>query len=127
MDLCDHWEKDDCPAQKSVTALKELLRLPVIVQLEPSILWSELQKFYPDQAIFIPSITAVIKTWIDCLARRLADDANATWTEQLLEHASQGCRSMKARVEVSLFLRGGNRKHSVIVLKFPPDTTRFSS
>lgn len=127
MDLRDHWEKDDCPAQKSITALKELLGLPVIIQLEPLILWSELQKFYPDQAIFVPSITAVIKTWTDCLARRLADDANATWTEQLLEYANEGGRNMKARVEVSLLFTASGSKHEVIVLKSPSDTARFSS
>lgn len=127
MDLRDHWEKDDCPAQKSITALKELLGLPVTIQLEPSILWSELQKFYPDQAIFVPSITAVIKTWTDCLARLLADDANANWTEQLLEHVNQGGRNMKARVEVGPFIRGSKCKHSMIVLRWPSDTTSFSS
>ena len=114
MDLRDHWEKNDCPAQKSIAALSELLGLPVTIQLEPSILWSDLQKFYPDQAIFVPSITSVIKTWTDCLAKRLADDANADWTEQLLEHANQGSRNMKARVEVGLSLwAAGPNLHSL--------------
>ena len=99
-DLRDQWEKEDCPAQKSIAALKDLLGLPVTIQLEPSILWSDLQKFYPDQNNFVPSITAVIKTWTDCLAKRLADDANAAWTEQLLEHVNQSGRNLKSRVEV---------------------------
>lgn len=126
MDLRDHWEKDDCPAQKSIADLKELLGLPVTVQLDVSILWSELQKFYPDQTNFVPMITAVVKTWTDCLAKRLADDANADWTEQLLEYANQGSKNMKARVEVRPFL-GSRFKHHLIVLKLSSDTTRFTS
>lgn len=99
-DLRDQWEKEDCAAQKSIAALKDLLGLPVTIQLEPSILWSDLQKFYPDQNNFVPSITAVIRTWTDCLAKRLADDANAAWTEQFLEHVNQSGKNVKSRVEV---------------------------
>lgn len=102
VDLRDHWEKKDCPAQKSIAGLKDLLGLPIKIQLEPSILWNELQKFYPDQSTFVPSIITVVKAWIDCLAKRLADDANAAWTEQLLEHVHQNGKSLTARVEVSL-------------------------
>lgn len=99
MDLRDHWEKEDCPARKSIAALKDLLGLPVTIQLEPLILWSELQRFYSDQSTFVPCITTVIKAWLDCLTKRLADDANAAWTEQLLEHVNQSGRNLKARVE----------------------------
>ncbi len=102
MDLRDHWEVEYCPAQKSIAALKDLLGLPVIIQLETSILWSNLQKFHPDQGTFVPSITAVVKTWADCLAERLADDANAAWTEQLLEYVNQKGKDLRARVEVRL-------------------------
>lgn len=102
MDLRDHWEKEDCPAQKSIAALKDLLGLPVTIQLEPLILWSELQKFYSDHSTFVPCITTVIKAWLDCLTKRLADDANAAWTEELLEHVNQSGKNLKARVEVRL-------------------------
>lgn len=102
MDLRDLWDKEDCQAQKSISALKTLLGLPINVQLEPSILWNELQKYFPDQNTFVPSITAVVKAWVDCLADRLADDANAAWTEQLLDYVNETTRTLKARVEVSL-------------------------
>ena len=101
MDLRDHWEKGDCPPQKSIAALRDLLGLPVTIQLDSTILWSELQKYYPDQSTFVPSITAVVKIWTDCLATRLADDANAAWTEQLLERVNRSGKTLKARVEVS--------------------------
>lgn len=101
MDLREIWEKADSPPQKSIAALRDLLGLPVAIQLDFTILWSELQKYYPDQNTFVPSITAVVETWTDCLARRLADDANAAWTEQLLEHVNRSGRTLKARVEVS--------------------------
>ena len=100
MDIRDQWEKGDCAVQKSIAALKDLLGLPVNLQLDFPILWSNLEKFHPDQSTFVPSITEVVKSWTDCLAARLADDANAAWTEQLLEHVNQGGRSLKARVEV---------------------------
>lgn len=99
MDLRDLWDKEDCQAQKSISALKTLLGLPINVQLEPSILWNELQKYFPDQNTFVPSITAVVKAWVDCLADRLADDANAAWTEQLLDYVNETTRTLKARVE----------------------------
>lgn len=102
MDFRDLWEKEDCPAQKSISALKTLLGLPINIQLEPSILWSELQKYYPDQSTFVPSIISVVKAWTDCLTNRLADDANAAWTEQLLEHVNKNGRTLKTRVEVGL-------------------------
>ena len=101
MDLRDLWERADCPPQKSIADLRDLLGLPVTIQVDFTILWSEIQKYYPDQSTFVPSITAVVKAWTDCLARRLADDANATWTEQLLEHANRSGGTLKARVEVS--------------------------
>ena len=50
----------------------------------------------------MPSITAVVKSWSDCLAERLADDANADWTEQLLETINRDGKSLRARVEVCL-------------------------
>lgn len=102
IDLRDHWEKEDCPAQKSISALKAILGLPINIQLEPSILWGELQKYYPDQDSFVPSITTIVKAWTDCLTKRLADETNEAWTEQLLEYVNQHGKNLTARVEVSL-------------------------
>ena len=102
IDLRDHWEKEDCPAQKSIAALQTLLGLPITIQLDTAILWTKLQKFLSDQSTFIPSITGIIRTWTDCLTERLADDADANWTEQLLEHIKHGRMDLKARVEVRL-------------------------
>jgi len=98
MDLRDHWENAGSPAQKSLTALKELIGLPVNVILEPAILWSELQKYYPDQGTFIPTITDIVKSWCDILASRLQDEAYAEWTEELLEVVNEGGRNLTVKV-----------------------------
>jgi len=98
MDLRDHWENAGSPAQTSLTALKELIGLPVNVILEPAILWSELQKYYPDQGTFIPTITDIVKSWCDILASRLQDEAYAEWTEELLEVVNEGGRNLTVRV-----------------------------
>ncbi|KAI9816268.1 MAG: hypothetical protein M1827_001869 [Pycnora praestabilis] len=100
MDLRDHWEKEDSPTQKSINTLRDLLGLRVVIDLEPMILWGDLGKHYSSQDIFIPSVVGVIKVWTDCLVSRLESDANAAWTERLLEEISeQGSKALKAGVE----------------------------
>lgn len=99
MDLREHWEKIDSPTQKSITALAELIGSSVTILLEPTILWGELRKHYPDQANFIPGITSVVKVWADVLTARLSDDDNEEWTEQLLDRLNQEGRGLNARVE----------------------------
>ncbi len=99
MDLRDHWENHDSPAQSSVKVLQDLIGLPVIINLEPAILWAELGKYYPDQAVFIPSVTGVVKAWCDALAERFQDDVNAEWTEQFLEVLNDNGKRLEARVE----------------------------
>lgn len=99
MDLREHWEKPDCPAQSSITALKELIGLPVTINFDTAILWAELEKHHRDQSTFIPSITNVIKAWCDTLASLLQDDANADWTEQFLDLLNDNGKRLQARVE----------------------------
>ena len=100
VDLRDHWENENSPVQKSIAALSQLLGLPVSINLEASMLWADLENYFPDQATFIPSIAGVVKAWTDCLAARLENDANAAWTEQLLELVNQGGRVLRSRIKV---------------------------
>ena len=97
----DHWEKADSQAQKSISALTQVIGLPVDVTLEAPMLWRELGKKCPDPDTFVPSIVGVVIDWADRMVYRLEDDANAAWTEQLLETCG---RNLKARVDVSLSL-----------------------
>jgi len=53
MDLRDHWDREDCPAKKSISALKKLISLEVAVIMKPTILRPELQKHYRDQRTFV--------------------------------------------------------------------------
>lgn len=98
MDLRDHWENPDSPAQSSIKSLQELIGLPVIIHLEPTIIWAELGKYHPDPTVFVPNLIGVIKTWCDTLAERLTNDANAEWTEQFLEVLDENGKRLNARV-----------------------------
>ncbi|KAK4695764.1 hypothetical protein P7C71_g2047, partial [Lecanoromycetidae sp. Uapishka_2] len=129
VDLRDLWDKEDCPAKKSISALKELIGLPVTVMMEPTILWSELQKHYPDQGTFIPSLTAVIQAWADVLKAKLADESNSEWTDNFLEKVSEGRGGIKARVEaragtrvVSTFL---SKPDSAFIISIPETTPSY--
>ena len=85
VDLRDHWEKADSPAQESIAALSEVLGLPVDVTLEAPMLWSELGKQFPNQEIFVPNVVGVVKSWAQCLTSTLDYDANEARVEQFLE------------------------------------------
>lgn len=132
VDLRDHWEKEDCPAKQSISALKELIGLGVTVIMEPTILWPELQKNYPDQGTFVPSIAAVVQAWADVLKGKLADENNEEWTEQFLEQVKEGRGAfggIRARVEaragtraVSTFL---SKPDSAFVISIPETTPSY--
>jgi len=96
--LRDHWEKANSPVRESISALSEVVGLPVDVALEAPMLWRELGKHYSDQGIFVPTVVGVVKSWTECMNTRLGDDAHAAWTEQLLETCG---RSLEVQVDVS--------------------------
>lgn len=127
--LRDHWDQEDCPVRKSISALKELTGCQVTITMEPTILWPELQKHYPDPETFIPSIAAVVQAWADVLAAKLADETNAEWTDQLLEQINEGSRGIQARVEakantraVSTFL---SKPDSAFIISIPETTPSY--
>lgn len=100
VDLREHWDKGDCPLQKSIAALRDLVGLPVVINLETQKVWTELRELYPGQEGFVASIAGVVRIWTDCLTARLQNDANEAWTESLLEHIDRNGRQLTARVEV---------------------------
>ncbi|KAL8794623.1 MAG: hypothetical protein Q9195_002819 [Heterodermia aff. obscurata] len=97
--LRDLWESPNAPAQKAITALKDVIGYQVDVSIDFALLWSELQRLYPDPETFVPSITSVVKAWAECLAARLEDDGNATWTEKLLDVVMEHGTVVRTRVE----------------------------
>ena len=98
----DLWENPNAPAQKALKTLHELLGYKVDVEIDSPQLWSDLQRYYPDPGTFAPNITNIIRTWAECLTARLQDDSNAGWTENLLDHITEGGTIVRARLEVSL-------------------------
>ena len=100
--LRDLWESPNAAAQKAIQALKEVVGYQVEVSIDIALLWSELQRFYPDPETFVPSITTVVQDWAECLTARLENDDNAAWTEKLLEVLMERGTVVKARLEVSL-------------------------
>ena len=87
--------------RQAIAKLSEMLGFEVIIDLEASMLWAELQKYFPDKETFVPSIIGVVKSWVECLSIRLEDDANNSWTDKLLEHVNRNGRPLlKARIEV---------------------------
>ena len=102
MDVRDKWESAESPIPKLTESVGKLLGLPVALDLNWLFLWGELHAHFPDQQTFVPTITATIKAWLDCLKGRLEDDGLETWTEQLLEEVQKSSQSLKARVDVGL-------------------------
>ena len=102
--LRKHWENPNAAAQEALNTLIELLGYQVHVEVDSAQLWSDLEKFYPDPETFAPNITTVVQTWAECLTARLQDDANAAWTEKLLDVVAERGTVVKAHVEVSLLL-----------------------
>lgn len=65
-------------------------------------------------------LTAVVRSWTDCLATRVADDANTVWTEQLLEHVNQRGQSLRARVEVRIDADSSYRIYALALPLYDP-------
>ena len=100
-DLRDHWEGSETPAQKAIADLIHVCGLPVDIDFDVSILWTELQKYFPDQDTFVSTIVRVLKSWTDCLRDRLSDDINAGWTEKFLAHLEEyGRKRLSVKIEV---------------------------
>ncbi|GAP91547.2 hypothetical protein SAMD00023353_6500470 [Rosellinia necatrix] len=83
----DSWDSKDASAQKAIQALRDLVGIGVFVTPEWPLLHAELGAFYPDKATFVPSVTAAVEACCTALAGLLDDDANADWSDTLLERA----------------------------------------
>ena len=99
--LRDHWDDPQSPTRKAIARLSVLLGLQVSVDLEVAMLWVELQNYFPDEDVFVPTITGVVMTWVECLIDRLENEANSNWSDKLLEYVGHSGRNpLKVKVEV---------------------------
>ena len=98
VDLRDKWEKADAPAKLAIKDLEGVLGLTIQVNMQPAQLWQELEKFHVDQGTFVPAVVEVIQGWADALRKRLEDEADADWADELLEKF--GKSSVPVYVEV---------------------------
>ena len=89
--------------QKSISELSDLIGLSVNITLETFLLWPELQKYFPDQTTFVPSVVDLVRLWVSCLTTKLEDESNAQWTDRLLDEIKDGGQVLKAQLRVSFF------------------------
>jgi hypothetical protein len=63
-------------------------------------LWRELKDRFPDKSVFVPTIARYAISWNERLIARLDDEAESSWTEQLLAVLSEVRGGIKLQVEV---------------------------
>ncbi|KAL8820736.1 MAG: hypothetical protein Q9191_007455, partial [Dirinaria sp. TL-2023a] len=130
MGLRDLWENPSAPAQQSLKTLRDLLGYHVDVQIDAPKLWSDLHRYYPDPETFAPNIVAIVQAWAECLTGRLQDEANAGWTEKLLDVISVGSGIVRARVEpgsVSYVKTAWSQEGSEFIISIPESSPPYSN
>ncbi|KAI0397974.1 hypothetical protein F5Y17DRAFT_454557 [Xylariaceae sp. FL0594] len=71
----DSWNAPSSPLQKAIASLKSTLGIAhVNVNPEWSLLLSELEKYYPDKATFVPSIAGVVEAFCAVLAALVEEE-----------------------------------------------------
>ena len=85
VNIRDMWDKEDSEVQKSICGVKTLIGVDVNIEPEWQLLWTELQKNYPDPGLFVPNIASAVSAWCRCICELADDDKNEAWTETLLE------------------------------------------
>ncbi|KAK8069603.1 hypothetical protein PG994_006219 [Apiospora phragmitis] len=113
----DSWSSEDAPVRKSLKKLSEILGLDVAVEPEWPLLLAALDGSYLDKQALVPAVAQCVRVWCDLLAAALEDeDANAEWTETLLERADGLLR---------LFLEVQGSKNEGLRLSWSNDRTGF--
>ncbi|KAF4981467.1 hypothetical protein FZEAL_2710 [Fusarium zealandicum] len=85
----DNWAKADCPAQKAIKSLKDVLGLDVHCEPEWPILVSELDKVWEDKNQLVVSVTSFLHTWCITLIELLEDSIQETWVDKLLSRINE--------------------------------------
>ena len=86
--------------QSSFAQLSKLIGYPVSIEPEWQLLWTELQKSFPDAGTFVPEFARGVVLWCNTLNNLADDESNESWTELLLEKLSN-TRVLKVVLEVS--------------------------
>ncbi|TDZ21681.1 hypothetical protein Cob_v005403 [Colletotrichum orbiculare MAFF 240422] len=97
----DHWTNDQSPLKKALKDLKEVLGVEIDVELDWSLLLSELDSQYPDKGDFAAAVAGTVETWAKATTELLNDDTNNEWTETLLERLKATHLRLRVYVEVS--------------------------
>jgi hypothetical protein len=71
--------------QKSIENLTSVIGVPVTVNPEWPLLVSELESFYPDKSMLVPSVASAVEACCAVLTALADDEANAEWSDALLE------------------------------------------
>ncbi|TPX18167.1 uncharacterized protein E0L32_002676 [Thyridium curvatum] len=96
----DQWEPEDKPLRKSLAGLRELLGHDVEVEPEWQQLLAELDPFYEDKGRFVAVVAGCVEAWCKALLELLENEANAEWTDTLLEKLKAWSR-LRLFIEVS--------------------------
>lgn len=88
--------------QKAITEAIKLIGHDISIEPEWQLLWTELQKHYPDPSRFVPDVARTVVTWCRSLCEIAEDDSNEEWTETLLEKL-KSAHVLKVVFDVSLF------------------------
>ncbi|TGJ80327.1 hypothetical protein E0Z10_g8447 [Xylaria hypoxylon] len=88
----DAWDNQDAPVQKAIKNMKEVIGVGVFVNPEWPLLLAELDSFYPDKGILVPSVAAAVEACCTALTTLADDEANAEWADTLLEQTESHVR-----------------------------------
>ncbi|KAF5003816.1 hypothetical protein FDECE_9659 [Fusarium decemcellulare] len=97
----DNWTKPDCPAQKAIKNLKEVLGLQIYCEPEWPILVSELGNVWEDKSQLVASVVSFLQTWFQTLTELLEDSTQEEWADILLNKINELCSRLNLIVEVS--------------------------
>ncbi|KAK6952641.1 hypothetical protein Daesc_004931 [Daldinia eschscholtzii] len=86
----DHWENTDAPLQVARSALKEILGIDVVIEIDWDTILLHLNNDCPDKSTFAPFVATAVRAFLDGLREILDADLNPEWTNTLLENA-KGC------------------------------------
>ena len=85
--------------KKAVKELSDVIGIPVTIQWEWSMIWSQLENFFPDKTIFVPTINSIISVWQSSLQTKLEDKDEEGWSDKFLEEV-KGKQALVVRPEV---------------------------
>lgn len=83
-DIRDKFDAPDTPIQQLLLTLKSALGIPVRLDINWLLLWSDHESRFADKAAFVPYIIPYVFALLGALNVKLEED-ESSWTEELLE------------------------------------------